>query len=230
MTTVFATLGFTPEKLLAAVASIPDVKRVVVYTAFSREGKERAENAIDEVLRTLRMLGIEAITEILRSPWDFLSIFETMLTDLTKHSGNDIVFNLTGGPKTMTVAATMASVLIGIPLVYFPEEEEKVRLEAIDLPVLKLPYSSLLTQGQRRVLAELVDEGGRAMSAKISRALNITPPSLEYHLKNLLEAGIIEVTPFKEDRRHRIVEMTPSGRLIMLADEYMKGQDESPKE
>lgn len=226
MTTVFATLGFTPEKLLVAVASLPDVERVQIYTAFSRKGKERAERALREVVGTLRKLGVETETVILSSPWDFLSLFERMLGDLSKHSEKDAVFNLTGGPKTMTVAATMASVLIGIPLVYFPEEEE-VRSGAVHLPVLQLPYSSLLTRGQRRVLAEIESRGGRVRSADLSRALRITPPSLEYHLTRLSGAGILEVRPHEDDRRHRLVELTPSGRLILLADRHSFGRGES---
>ncbi len=54
-------------------------------------------------------------------------------------------------------------------------------------------------------------------------AFGLTPPSLEYHLTRLSKAGIVEVTPFEEDRRHRLVELTPSGRMILLANQYSEG-------
>ncbi|MFQ5911356.1 MAG: ArsR family transcriptional regulator [Thermoplasmata archaeon] len=230
MTTVFATLGFTPEKLLAAVAALPNVEKVVVYTAFSGKAKAKAERALKEVIGTLRKMGIESETEILRSPWDFLAALETLLRDLADQPKGEAVLNLTGGPKTMTVAAAMASVLLGVPLVYFPEEEEGVRAEAVHLPVLKLPYSQLLTGGQKRVLAEIERRGGSAKSAEISKALGIAPPSLDYHLGKLSGAGVLQVSTWKNDRRHRILEITPSGRLVTLANKYAEKLKKAPKE
>lgn len=219
MTVVFATLGFTPEKLLAALASVPEVKKVIIYTAYSPEGKARAEKALKDVIKVLRQLGVEHGSVVLRSPWDFLPILERMLKDLSELSEGDAVFNLTGGPKTMTVAATMASVLLGIPLVYFPEEEN-VGKDVIHLPVLRLAYSGLLTNGQRRVLNEIEKRGGRARSADVHQALGISPPTLEYHLTKLGRAGVVRVTTMEEDKRHRLIEITPSGKLILLSDRY----------
>ncbi len=225
MTVVFATLGFTPQKLLAALPSVSDVRKVIFYTSHSPAGRDKSEKAEQEVVKVLNQLGIDYRSVVLDSPWNFIEIFRSMLKDLSRVSDN-IVFNLTGGPKTMTVAATMASILLGIPLVYFPEEEE-VRLQAIHLPVLNLAYTSLLTDGQRRVLREVEKRGGQARSADIHRTLGISSPTLEYHVKRLEKLGVIRVEPMEEDRRHRLIEITQSGELILLSERYAIGNERS---
>ncbi len=91
----------------------------------------------------------------------------------------------------------------------------------------KLPILEPLDEGERRVLAEIESGGRRAKSADISRALGIIPPSLECRLTRLPGAGIIEVRPFEENRRHRLVQLTSSGRLILLADRHSSGRGES---
>ncbi len=221
MTTIYATLGFTPEKLLAAVASVPNVERVVFYTAHSPDTRQKSEHAAKEVEKVLRQLGVESKSVVLRSPWNFLEILRALLEDLGSRPVRDAVFNLTGGPKTMTVAATIVSILLGVPLVYFPEKEEIGR-DPIRLPVLKLAYSSLLTDRQRVVLREISKRGGSVRNADLHRALRITPPSLEHHVRKLEELGMVHVSMMKEDRRHRIVEITEAGQLLLVAEEFVE--------
>ncbi|MFQ5905547.1 MAG: DUF6293 family protein [bacterium] len=231
MTIVCATLGFTPEKLLAAIRPAPNVEKVMLFTAYSPEGKEKAERAEKEVRVVLRQLGIECQSIVLKSPWDFLEIFESMLKSLADLASHNLVFNLTGGPKSMTVAATMASVLLGIPLLYFPEENERVKQEAIHLPVLKLAYSSFLTESQRRVLREIQRRGGTAKGADVYAALRIRPATLDYHFKKLKKLGVIDVKPMEQDRRHRVVTITDAGRLLLMAEKYSplgNGDTEGP--
>ncbi len=221
MTVVFATLGFTPEKLLVAVASVPRVEKVIFYTAHSHDTRKRSERAARDVMMALRQLGIECRPVVLRSPWNFLDILEVVLEDLAKHSDGDAIFNLTGGPKTMTVAATMASILIGIPLLYFPEKEE-MKADPIHMPVLKLAYSRLLTSKQRGILEEIERRGGSVTGAVLHKALGITPATLQHYLVKLEKLGGISVAPLEEDRRHRVIKITQSGKLLLLAEHYVK--------
>ena len=85
-------------------------------------------------------------------------------------------------------------------------------------PRLKRAYSSLLPDGQRRVLTEVERHGGEARSADVHRRFGV--PLLEYHLRRLQELGVVRAYPTREDPKHRTMEITPSGQMILLAEDY----------
>lgn len=94
------------------------------------------DRAVRKVERTLRDLGLPFQRRTLRDPFDYVGTLERLVEDLRGTADRHVLFNLTGGPKTMAVAATMACLLRGIPVLYVPEEEPNP--EPIPLPIVRM--------------------------------------------------------------------------------------------
>ena len=154
MTVLMGTLGFSPEKFLGALPAVGgSLERVIIYLGH-QEGKEerrRSSRALTEVTRSLQSMGIPNEYREFSSPWDFDDILGTLMSDIRGIGPDKVLFNLTGGPKTMTVAATMVSLLMGVRVIYVPEELDG-RGEAVELPLFRIPYSRVLTERQMQIL------------------------------------------------------------------------------
>ncbi len=226
MVVLFGTLGFHPEKFLSAVPGVgQSVERVVVYAAAQTEpeARRRTESALGAVLETLRQMGVPSEFRELRGPWAYGDILRTLLRDLQDHRPEDMVFNLTGGPKTMTVAASMACLLLGIRVVYVPEELEGPG-RPVELPLLRIRYSQVLTPVQQRILRVIRDATPPTLT-DLARRLRRREATVSYHVENLEGLGAIRVEPAQDRRAARPV-LTEAGEIMLLAEETL-GQRET---
>jgi CRISPR locus-related DNA-binding protein len=220
MVILYGTLGFHPEKLLGAIPSIQGhLERVVVYTSTERgEALRESKRALAVVEKTLRPMGVEMEHRTFKSPWDFSGIVERLMSDLEREDRENIVFNLTGGPKTMTVAATITCLFLGIKAIYVPEEEGNQ--EAIDLPLFRIPYSSVLKAGQRRVL-EAIEENEPSSLNRLSETMGRSNATITFHVKGLERMGIIELLGDPRDKSIHIPRLTEAGRIILNAERIL---------
>jgi len=218
MTLLFGTLGFTPEKFLGAIKTIPNVTRVVFYTAHTLQPKDRArsERAVQEVERALAALGIPAQHAKLADPFDFGKCLTRLLDDL-KHTGAEgIVFNLTGGTKPMVIAAAVACMVLGIPAYYVPEEQHGA--QAIELPIFRIRYSTVLTAKELRIL-EVIQESEPESLKELADRLGIEQSTLSGHLRNLEKLAAIRLVPMEGLVRRP--ELTQAGALLLGVERHV---------
>jgi len=222
MTVLLGTLGFTPKKFLGVLKSLPDIERAIVYTAATGRARdrERVDQAWREVERTLKSLDIPAERVILEDPFDFAAFLERFLKDVKAIGPSNAVLNLTGGTKPMAVAATVACLVLGVRAVYVPEEQE--RAKAIDLPIFRIRYSSVLTPKEHRVLETIRDEEPANLTALAGR-LKILPSTLSGHLRKLETLGAVQLTPVLGEGQARRPELTEAGELLLRV-ELLAGQ------
>ncbi len=220
MVTLYGTLGFHPEKLLGAIPSVQGyLEGVVVYTATEKgEALKRSKRALEAVRKTLEPMGVGMEHRTFGSPWDFSHIVERLMADLDEERTNQVIFNLTGGPKTMTVAATMTCLFLGIKAIYVPEEEGNQ--EAIELPLFRIPYSSILSPVQHKVLSA-IDENEPGSLQELSRILRRSNATLTFHAKKLETMGAIELMENPQDRGVRVPRLTSAGRIILNAERIL---------
>ncbi len=153
------------------------------------------------------------------SPWDYLEIFQVFLRDLQAYRSEEVVFNLTGGPKTMTVAATMACLMHGVRVVYVPEEFG-ARNPPIELPLLRVRYNEVVTPAQHRVL-RAVREHAPASLHQLSRRLRLKNATVTYHVDRLVRLGALSLITGESNRLIRRPRLTPTGEILLLADEIL---------
>jgi len=217
MTVLLGTLGFTPSKFLGVLKSGLDIERAVVYTAATDRPKdrERVERAWREVERTLKSLEIPAERVVLKDPFNFAAILERLLQDVKAVGPPNAVLNLTGGTKPMAVAATVASLVLGVRAVYVPEEQEGAK--AIDLPIFRIRYSSVLTPKEHRVLTTIRDEEPPTLTA-LARELKILPSTLSGHLRKLEALGGVQLLARPMQGQSRRPELTAAGSLLLTVE------------
>ncbi|MFQ5934760.1 MAG: MarR family transcriptional regulator, partial [Dehalococcoidia bacterium] len=218
MVVLFGTLGFHPAKLLAAIPSVGlTIERAVIYTGVVGEGEERSlsDEALRDVTRTLDTLGVPAEHREFTSPWAYREMLETLVRDLHQYPPDGVVFNLTGGPKSMTVAAAMACLMLGIRVIYVLEELGGPG-KVIELPLLRIRYGSVLTPSQWKILKTIRD--GRPVSLDdLSKQLRRKAATVSYHVDNLLKLGAVRLAQDENRRTTRIPFLTETGEVMLLA-------------
>ena len=92
---------------------------LAVYSDFTKKGYERLERAIRGEIKVIpcevEAYNIDAILPVLRGA-------------LGQFDAADISFNLTGGTKPMSIAAYLAAVESGAPMIYFQTEGKRSRV------------------------------------------------------------------------------------------------------
>ncbi len=221
MTVLIGTLGFTPAKFLGAIKTIPNITRVVFYTAHTGEAEDRirSEKAVSEVKRALANFGIAHEHVKLDNPFDFGAFLTRFLDDIRKAGSEDKIFNLTGGTKPMAIAATIACMMLGVPAYYVPEEHELA--PGIELPIFRIRYSTVLTPKAYKVLEAIHDIRPPSLGS-LADQLGIEQSTLSGHLRKLEEIGAIRLVSVSGRGQLRRPELTQAGTLF-LAVEHAAG-------
>jgi len=214
MAVLLGTLGFTPAKFLGVLKTLPDIERAIVYTAATDRprDRERVEAAWREVEKTLKSLGVPAERVVLEDPFDFAAFLERFLRDVKAIGPQNAILNLTGGTKPMAVAATVACLVLGVRAVYVPEEQEGAK--AIELPIFRIRYSSVLTPKEHRVLETIRDEQPATL-LDLAKALGILPSTLSGHLRNLETLGAVRLVPVPARGQNKRPEVSAAGALLL---------------
>lgn len=175
--------------------------------------------ALAEVKQTLESLTVPYTHREFSSPWNFIEIVHAMLADMRREPPENVVFNLTGGPKTMTVAATIACLILGARAVYVPEEL-KGGATPIQLPLLRIRYSAILTESEQRVLRAIQDHQPESLN-ELASILRLKNPTISFHVGRLREIGAVTFLPNRRNRLLRTPRATPAGEIMLLAEEIL---------
>ena len=229
MTMMFGTLGWHPAKFLAAIPRFREsIEGAVIYTGSAgEEERRRSGEALREVSKTLDSLSIPFNHRNFASPWDFSGILRTFLSDLSGTNSDQVIFNLTGGPKTMTVAATVACLLLGIRVLYVPEELEG-GAAPVELPLFRIQYSQVLTEKQQEVLRAIRDEAPESLD-ELAAMLGKANTTVTFHVQRLQKRGAITLLPSPRSRLVRTPKLTPAGEVMLMAEEILGEMEQGAK-
>ncbi len=210
-------MGFTPAKFLGAIKTIPNITRVVFYTAHTDQAADRArsEKTVAEVTRALTNFGIAHEHVKLPNPFDFGAFLTRFLDDIKRAGSEDKVFNLTGGTKPMAIAATVACMMLGVPVYYVPEEHELA--PGIELPIFRIRYSTVVTAKAYKVL-EAIHGAEPASLGDLADLLGIEQSTLSGHLRRLEEFGAVRLVAVPGKGQLRRPELTQAGTLLLAAE------------
>jgi CRISPR locus-related DNA-binding protein len=220
--TLFGTLGFHHEKFLAAIpAAAERIERVLVYTGRESKARERkmSQAALAKVKYVLESMDVPYEHREFASPWDFVDILRTLMVALQKERREDTVFNLTGGPKTMTVAATVACLIHGVRVLYVPEELGG-GAAPIELPLLRIRDSQVLTGSQQRVLQVIQDHSPKSL-AELAGILDLSSATVTFHVQHLEELGAMTSLVDLKNRVLRTPRVTAAGEIMLIAERIL---------
>ena len=213
MSIVFGTLGHRPQSLIPSIKATEGVERVVFYFG----GDQEAEKAKDEVVEYCKNLRIPVDPVKLPDVFDLLGIAKRIRADLSdwKKRGQKIaIFNIAGGTRPTSSAALLACMLEGVPTVYVHD----VTNDEIALPFLEIEYSHILSNKERKILT-IIRKNQRQnkplSEVELARQFEVTKATMNYHVKQLLKKGVINLTPDQTDTRRKLVTIQPAVELLL---------------
>lgn len=211
MTVLFGTLGWRPRSLMPSIKSTEGLERVVFY--HSAHDKSRA--ARTRVMQFCSTLDVPATPVELSDAFNLLEIAARIRQDVVKvrqEGLGPIRFNIAGGTRLMSSAALLVCVLEGIPTTYVHDETYK----EIQLPLIRMNYADRLSERQKEILAYLVAHRERPPSeTALARALGVHKSTMNHHVKQLLEKGVVEVAPDPSDTRAHLIRAAPGAELLV---------------
>jgi CRISPR/Cas system-associated protein Csm6 len=211
MRAVFGTLGWRPESLLPTVRSAVDVRKLVFY--HSDHARSRA--ARDHVVAFCEEIGLSVQATELSDAFDLLDIARRIRKDLkrVRTDGYDIVrFNIAGGTRLMSSAALLVCILEGIPTSYVHDESYR----EIRLPLLRIEYGDALSRKQKEILRHLIARRNAPVrEVDLARELALHRATVNHHLRQLVNKGVVLIDPDPADARARLVRVAPGVDLLL---------------
>jgi len=199
MNTIMATAGEEPAGIIESL-KMYHCEKLILFA--DKRGKKMA---VPKVLQAAEILNIK--TEVVTvDPYDILGMV-ALVKEKVAEQENSVIVNVTGGRKTMALAATLVGMVAGDKVkdvVYITEEEHK----PVSLPRLLNP-EALLTEEKRVVLRMLAKKKG-ATAEDLQAGTKVKLQAVWKHLRELERLGYITTSKGKPRR----FQLTPSGQLL----------------
>ncbi|KUK70135.1 MAG: CRISPR-associated HTH regulatory protein, Csa3 family [Methanocalculus sp. 52_23] len=206
-------LGFDTSHVLSLIVKYGIEGGDGIIVLMSNTVDERAESAFKSVTEMVRTIdaGI-AIRRVQLDHNDFsgmiLTCIEAIKSTLHDSPGASIIVNLSGGPREILVALTIASVSYAPKIAQVTSYSDVSRqLSEIDLPYLAPPL-----QGRElEVLQDIMDFGPTSI-ADISNRLHISESSISRYCARLLSNRLIDLTA---KGKSKLAKVRPSAGVIL---------------
>jgi len=199
--TIISTFGEAHEGIIKGMKCF-NCQRLVLLLSKEPQTDKAKENLkeIEEAAKTMKI----PIEKIIISPYDIMENI-LKLKKLINKSGDDVILNVTGGRKTLSLAASLAG-FVSNPkiIVYFPEESNNY----IEIP--KFTLGNKLLRSEKREVLKCV--GKNTTVEEILKKLN---NKKEYrtvlkHLRDLERTDLIK----RDGNYIQRYTITPSGELL----------------
>ncbi len=195
-----ATAGEEPAGIIESL-KLYHCEKLVLFA--DERGKRMA---VPKILQATEILNIK--TEVVTvDPYDILGMVGLFKKKINEQSGSAVIMNVTGGRKTMAIAATIVGMIAGDKIkdvIYITEEEHR----PISLPRLLNP-EALLTKEKKEIISLLADKQ-TATAEDLQTDTKVKLQAVWKHLRELEELGYVAASKGKP----REFKLTPSGLLL----------------
>jgi DNA-binding transcriptional ArsR family regulator len=196
---LFATLGYTPQLVLAPLRGQPAYEAVHVFYG---PGPKDAEEALTKVRTACKALGVKLVVHKVADPFDYTAFLHAFNQALKELGQVEVHVNASGGTRVGIMASTIFCFTQDIPLLYFDEYGTK---EGKTIPLRAFRNLDRIGDKPRAILRRLQKRGPADMGT-LATEMSLAPSTLTEHVATLLEAGTVLVD--REGKR-RIVALVP---------------------
>ncbi len=192
---MIATLGFTPEPLAAPLKhyTVDDL-----FVLYGPPGKPETDKALAEVHTMSQLFDVQVHDVALPDAFDYAYVLRKM--EEIHHAlppGTEVLVNGSGGPRPMTMAATIFAAARDLPLLYYDSYACK---EGKVIPLRAYKGLPDLGARQRSILQRL--QKGSADMGQLAKDLKLAPSTLTEHIQGLERMGAVVVA--QEGRRRHV--------------------------
>ncbi len=211
MTILFGTLGWRPQSLIPSIRSTKDIEKLYFYHSEHPD----TIKARDRVVEHCNSIGLPVQPIELPNAFNLIDIAERIKADIEKvrkEGHKNIRFNIAGGTRLMSSAALLVCILKGVPTIYVHDETFK----EIQLPLLRMDYSSIFTSKQREILDFLRSyKDGPITQTELADKIGIHKATMNHHVKVLKDKGVVQVALDEKDSRARLISLAPHVDLLL---------------
>ena len=208
MATLFATLGHTPNLVLAPLRGNGTLASLHVFYGTPQEPE--GKRAIAAVRGACAGLGVNLAEHPVKNAFgytNFLSAFSQARASVPR--GEQVSFNASGGTRVMIMAATIFCFTRDIPLLYYDEYQTK---EGTIIPLRAFRNLDRLGEMPLAILRRLQGKGPADMST-LAHDVGLSPSTVTGHIQTLTEAGAVQVG---RQGKRRVVTLVPDLASIEL--------------
>lgn len=208
MPVLFATLGFTPQLVLAPLRGTNSYTKVHVFY-----GNDHADSikAFKDVKAACSALGVKLIAHPVKDAFDYTAFLQAFTKTAQGIDEDDIVMNASGGTRVSNMAATIFCFVRDIPLLYFDEYNST---EGRLIPLKAFRSLDRLGDSSRAIL-RLLQENGPADMGTLASELELAPSTLTEHVQSLADSGTVLVT--REGKRRVVTLVADLAKLDLGA-------------
>jgi len=204
MKTLIATFGEEPGGIIASIKQHGCEKLILlVPDNLSSKGSKGLEKT-EDVAKQLEII----VKRITVSPYSIMDNINKIKKLIISQKGDQVVLNVTGGRKPLSLAATLAAFVANPQRIEYIQEENN---QPIEIPMFTMG-EKLLTEEKRAILKTIKNN---TSFEDIRDSLMGNNSSTEYHaimkhLRWLIEMGLIKTN----SGRPQTYRITPSGELV----------------
>lgn len=206
MTTIIATFGEAPGGIIESIKQFNCEKIILLVPEKLRTKKSK--EGLKEITDLTKQLDIKT-EKIKLHPYELMKNI-TRIKSIIKKENNQTILNVTGGRKTLSLAATLAGFVTKPERIIYVQEETH---EAMEIPRFTI-YDKLLSNEKKIILSKITEKTTlKEIISKISKNSNISANefTVRKHLRELVEMDLINID---KDSRPYTYSINNNGRLL----------------
>ncbi|MBU2520572.1 MAG: DUF1887 family protein [Nanoarchaeota archaeon] len=209
MKTIISTFGISHGGIKAHIEQVirkNGCEKLILL--FQKDLTDEAKKNLKEMESLTDQLGIK-FEPITVSPYSLMENVQKIKKLIKSEGENEVILNVTGGRKTLSLAATLAGFVSNPEKIVYVTEEKN---EIIEIP--KFTMGEKILSNEKHMILEIINE--KTDIEKITEDLKKNnSKSNEYHnvmkhLRELADMGLIKIN----DGRPYTYSITPSGELL----------------
>lgn len=199
--TIISTFGESPGGTIASIKQNGCEKLILVLskdlTPKAKKGLERVEDLAKQLKINLEKVEV--------SPYALMENIQKIKQLIAAQDGNEVILNVTGGRKPLSLAATLAGFVANPSKIIYIQEEND---QPIEIP--KFTLGNKLLRPEKMKILKCVKNNTTVEEIR-KKLGNKKYHTIMKHLRELEEAGLIKLESKSNPHRYSI---TPSGELL----------------
>lgn len=183
----------------------------VVFVIASKKTEKNAMQIINDLKRIYKFKYIDT------SPENLDMVVEAILANLKPFKKVEVVSNLSGGTKIMSLACyILTSLLDGSAFYIFKEDSGEMTF--VEVPMLKIDLGDIITKNGRQFkILQILSEDKNLSLSEISEKIKLKAPTTHAHIVSLKKKNLVEVIRGSEEQndcRKVRVALTKTGKIV----------------
>jgi CRISPR-associated protein Csa3 len=211
MRTYISVLGFDTSQIVSLIVKygLEGNDRIVLIRP-EEEIDSRGEAAVQAICNLSKQIDSAIKVDVYRVNHRDFEGMVLSLTDLIKESQGEIIINLSGGPREILLALTVAAISQAHRIIKATNYSDIDRvLKEVPLPAISA--SNLLDEKLKQILKDVAEHQHTTIS-EIAKRLSLSESTISRRISKLADLKLLDIYP---KGKTKVVRITLTGRLLL---------------